>query len=196
VTESAEPGFSFQDKRRIDPETGEVREPGVTPGAPAPTPGADQFDEIVSGLEVDADLGAVDPKVAELTADLQRVHAEYANYRKRVDRDRDTNRDLAVGSALSELLPVLDDIGRARDHGDLEGAFKAVAESLEATVARLGLERFATAGDPFDPTIHEAITHTLTSEVTGPTCIQVFQPGYRYKTKTLRPAIVAVADPE
>ncbi len=195
MSDQDDPGFSFQDKRRIDPETGEVREPGVTPGGPAPTPG-DGFDEIVSGLEVETDLSAVDTKVAELTTDLQRVHAEYANYRKRVDRDRDVNRDLAVGSALSELLPVLDDIGRARDHGDLEGAFKSVAESLEATVARLGLERFATAGDPFDPTIHEAITHTTTSEVTGPTCIQVFQPGYRYKTKILRPAIVAAADPE
>jgi len=196
VTEQNEPGFSFQDKRRIDPLTGEVREPGVTPGAPAPSPGSDQFDDIVSGLDVEADLGAVDTKVAELTADLQRVHAEYANYRKRVDRDRDTNRDLAVGSALSELLPVLDDIGRARDHGDLDGAFKSVAESLEATVARLGLERFATAGDAFDPTIHEAITHAITPDVTGPTCIQVFQPGYRYKSRVLRPAIVAVADPE
>jgi len=195
VSDQDDPGFSFQDKRRIDPETGEVREPGVTPGSPAPTPG-DGFDEIVSGLEVETDLEAVDTKIAELTTDLQRVHAEYANYRKRVDRDRDVDRDLAVGSALSELLPVLDDIGRARDHGDLEGAFKSVAESLESTVARLGLERFATAGDAFDPTIHEAITHTLTNEVTGPTCIQVFQPGYRYKTKVLRPAIVAVADPE
>jgi molecular chaperone GrpE len=195
VSDQDDPGFSFQDKRRIDPETGEVREPGVTPAAPAPPPG-DGFDEIVSGLEAEADLGTVDSKVAELTTDLQRVHAEYANYRKRVDRDRDTHRDLAVGSALSELLPVLDDIGRARIHGDLEGAFKSVAESLEATVVRLGLERFATAGDPFDPTIHEAITHTLTNEVSGPTCIQVFQPGYRYKTKVLRPAIVAVADPE
>lgn len=195
MSDQDDPGFSFQDKRRIDPETGEVREPGVTPGSPAPTPG-DGFDEIVSGLEVETDLEAVDTKIAELTTDLQRVHAEYANYRKRVDRDRDVDRDLAVGSALSELLPVLDDIGRARDHGDLEGAFKSVAESLESTVARLGLERFATAGDAFDPTIHEAITHTLTNEVTGPTCIQVFQPGYRYKTKVLRPAIVAVADPE
>ena len=195
MSDQDDPGFSFQDKRRIDPETGEVREPGVTPSSPAPPPG-DGFDEIVSGLEVETDLSAVDTKVAELTTDLQRVHAEYANYRKRVDRDRDTHRDLAVGSALSELLPVLDDIGRAREHGDLEGAFRSVAESLEATIARLGLERFATAGDPFDPTIHEAITHTLTTDVTGPTCIQVFQPGYRYKTKVLRPAIVAVADPE
>jgi len=166
-------------------------------GEPAPpAPGADGFDEIVEGLEVESDLTAVDTKVAELTADLQRVHAEYANYRKRVDRDRDVTRDHAVGSAIAELLPVLDDVNRAREHGDLEGAFKSVAEALEATVARIGLERFGEAGDPFDPTVHEAISHALTSDVTGPTCVSVFQPGYRYRGRVLRPAIVAVADPE
>ena len=183
-------GFSFQDKRRSDPETGEVRE---QPAAPGPAP-ADEFDQIVEGLE--GDFEAVDTKVAELTADLQRVHAEYANYRKRVERERETVKDLAVGAALGDLLPVLDDVGRARDHGDLEGAFKSVAESFESTVARLGLEKYGVAGDEFDPTIHEAISHATSPEVTGPTCTQVFQPGYRYKGKVLRPAIVAVTDPE
>ena len=183
-------GFSFQDKRRIDPDTGEVRE---QPAAPGPAP-ADEFDQIVEGLE--GDFEAVDTKVAELTADLQRVHAEYANYRKRVERDRETVKDLAVGAALGDMLPVLDDIGRARDHGDLEGAFKSVAESFESTIARLGLEKYGVAGDEFDPTIHEAISHATSAEVTGPTCTQVFQPGYRYKGKVLRPAIVAVTDPE
>lgn len=184
--------FSFQDKRRIDPETGEVRE---QPPAPGPAPG-DEFDQIVEGLVVDDAGTETDAKVAELTADLQRVHAEYANYRRRVDRDRETVKDLAVGRAVAELVPVLDDIGRAREHGDLEGAFKSVAEALEATVARLGLERFGASGEPFDPTIHEAISHTHSAEVQGPTCIQVFQPGYRYSGKILRAAIVAVADPE
>ena len=200
MTESNDGGFSFQDKRRIDPETGQVREPS----APAPEPAvpddpgsdADAFDQIVEGLDVESELGAVDVKVAELTADLQRVHAEYANYRKRVERDRESTKDLAVGAALGELLPVLDDVGRARDHGDLEGAFKSVAESLESTVARVGLEKYGVAGDPFDPTIHEAISHELSAEVSGPTCTTVFQPGYRYKGRVLRPAIVAVSDPE
>jgi molecular chaperone GrpE len=197
VTEPDESRFSFQDKRRIDPETGEVREqPSAAPGpAGVPDP-LDTFEEIVEGLVVEEELVEVDTKVAELTADLQRVHAEYANYRKRVDRDRESSRDLAVGSALAELLPVLDDIGRARDHGDLEGAFKAVAESLESTVARLGLERYGAEGDPFDPTMHEAISHAHSDEVDGPTCISVFQPGYRYAGRVLRPAIVAVADPQ
>lgn len=194
TTDSA--AFTFQDKRRIDPDTFEVREqPPAAPGPAAPV-GADVFDEIVEGILVEEELVEVDAAVAELTADLQRVHAEYANYRKRVDRDREANRDLAVGGTLGELLPVLDDIGRAREHGDLDGAFKSVAEALEATVARLGLERFGTQGDAFDPTVHEAISHTHSPEVTGPTAVSVFQPGYRYKSKILRPAIVAVAEPE
>jgi len=195
VTEPQDPGFAFQDKRRIDPETFEVREQ-----PPAPGPGAESDDDafagIVEGLVVEEELADVDSKVAELTADLQRVHAEYANYRKRVERDRETNRELAIGSSLSELLPVLDDIGRARDHGDLEGAFKSVAEALEAAVVKQGLERFGAAGEEFDPTVHEAITHSHSPEVTVTTCVSVFQPGYRYKGKVLRPAIVAVADPE
>ncbi|MDA8436042.1 MAG: nucleotide exchange factor GrpE [Actinomycetales bacterium] len=197
MTESQDPGYSFQDKRRIDPETFEVREP---PAAPAPGSGDsdadDEFAGIVEGLVVEEELADVDSKVAELTADLQRVHAEYANYRKRVDRDREANRDAAVGGSLAELLPVLDDIGRAREHGDLDGAFKAVAEALEAAVTRQGLERFGAAGDEFDPTVHEAITHTHSPDVTVTTCVSVFQPGYRFKGRILRPAIVAVADPE
>ena len=191
MSEPQDPGFAFQDKRRIDPETFEVRE---QPPAPAPEGDDTAFAGIVEGLE--AGLSDVDAKVAELTADLQRVHAEYANYRKRVERDRETQRDAAIGSSLAELLPVLDDIGRAREHGDLEGAFKAVAEALESAVTRQGLERFGAAGDPFDPTIHEAISHTHSPEVTGPTCVSVFQAGYRFKGRTLRPAMVAVADPE
>ena len=197
-TQPDEGGFSFQDKRRIDPETGEVRGQSAAPG-PESAGGTGEpatFEQIVEGLEVETDLEAVDVKVAELTADLQRVHAEYANYRKRVERDREAVKDLAVGATLGDLLPVLDDIGRAREHGDLEGAFKSVAESFESTVARLGLEKYGVDGDPFDPTIHEAISHSTSPDVTGPTCTQVFQPGYRYRGRVLRPAIVAVTDPE
>ena len=86
--------------------------------------------------------------------------------------------------------------GEAREHGDLDGAFKSVAEALEATVTRLGIERFGIAGEDFDPTIHEAISHQHSADVTGPTCVSVFQQGYRFKGRILRPAIVAVADPE
>jgi len=196
VSEPNDSGFSFQDNRRIDPETFEVREPG----APAPEGGEanvnDTFAEIVDGIVVEVEPESSDAKVAELTSDLQRVHAEYANYRKRVDRERETTRDQVVGATLAELLPILDDIGRAREHGDLDGAFKSVAEALEATVTRLGVERFGTPGDEFDPTIHEAISHQHSADVTGPTCVSVFQQGYRFKGRVLRPAIVAVADPQ
>ncbi len=196
MSEQDDSGFSFQDNRRIDPENFAVREPqGPAPeGVSANVD--DAFAEIVDGIVVEGEPESADAKVAELTADLQRVHAEYANYRKRVDRERESTRDQVVGSTLAELLPILDDIGRAREHGDLDGAFKSVAEALEATVTRLGIERFGIAGEDFDPTIHEAISHQHSADVTGPTCVSVFQQGYRFKGRILRPAIVAVADPE
>lgn len=134
--------------------------------------------------------------VAALTADLQRLQAEYSNYRKRVERDRDLAREVAVGSVLGELLPVLDDLDRARAHGELEGGFKAVAEQIERIVARIGLEKFGTAGEPFDPMIHEALIHNTSSEVMETTASEVLQSGYKYKDRVLRPARVAVTDPE
>jgi molecular chaperone GrpE len=96
---------------------------------------------------------------------------------------------------LTNLLPVLDDIGRARDHGELEGGFKSVADALESAVGKLGLERFGEPGDPFDPSVHEALTHTHSDEVSEPTAVQVFQPGYRIGTRVVRPARVGVAEP-
>jgi molecular chaperone GrpE len=140
--------------------------------------------------------GAVDAQVAELTADVQRLSAEYANYRKRVDRDRELVREVATGNVLEALLPVLDDLDRARDHGDLTGAFKAVGDSLEATLARIGLERFGEVGEPFDPTIHEALMHDFADDVEAPTCTAVLQPGYRFGGRIIRPARVAVTEPE
>ena len=134
--------------------------------------------------------------LAALTSDLQRLQAEYSNYRKRVERDRDLAREVAIGSVLAELLPVLDDLDRARAHGELEGGFKAVAEQIERVVARIGLEKFGTAGEAFDPLIHEALTHTTSPDVTETTAVDVLQPGYRFKERVLRPARVAVADPE
>ena len=146
--------------------------------------------------DTDTDADALTRDLAERTADLQRLQAEYANYRKRVDRDREASRDLASAAVLTELLPVLDDIGRARIHGELEGGFKLVGESLEATVARLGLETFGEVGEAFDPMVHEAIAHSHSDEVTEATCVEVFQPGYRLRDKVIRPARVAVAEPE
>jgi len=134
-------------------------------------------------------------KVAERTADLQRLQAEYANYRKRVERDRLAVREQALANVLNELVPILDDIGRAREHGELVGGFKSVAESLEGITAKLGLTSFGEAGDPFDPTLHEALMHSYSPDVTEPTAVQILQPGYRVGERIIRPARVAVAEP-
>ncbi|MFB7515436.1 nucleotide exchange factor GrpE [Streptomyces sp. NPDC056144] len=132
----------------------------------------------------------------ERTGDLQRLQAEYQNYRRRVERDRVTVKEIAVASLLSDLLPVLDDVGRARDHGELVGGFKSVAESLETVVAKMGLQQFGKEGEPFDPTIHEALMHSYAPDVTETTCVAILQPGYRIGERTIRPARVAVAEPQ
>ena len=187
-------GPVVRDKRRVDPVTGAVREPAAGDSPPAPA-GPVIPDSPADGLgdDVAAELSR---QIAERTADLQRLQAEYANYRRRVERDREVIRETAVANVLTNLLPVLDDIGRAREHGELEGGFKSVGEALEATVEKLGLERFGTAGDPFDPTVHEALTHAHSGEVTEATAVEVFQPGYRIGDRVVRPARVAVAEPE
>jgi molecular chaperone GrpE len=123
------------------------------------------------------------------------VTAEYANYRKRVERDRQAVREQAVANVLSGLLPVLDDIGRAREHGELVGGFKSVADSLEAAVTKLGLDSYGENGEPFDPKVHEALLHSYSADVTEPTCVQILQPGYRVGERILRAARVAVAEP-
>ena len=176
-------GVRVTDRRRIDPETFEVRQQAA--GAP---------DDLASqAAVVEGDVQAVESKVAELTEDLQRVHAEYANYRKRVERDREVLRDLAVANALTESLPVLDDIDRAREHDELHGAFKTVGENLEQAVTKLGLQRFGAEGEVFDPNMHEALTSEASDEVSEPTVIRVYQPGYRFGDRVMRPARVAVA---
>jgi molecular chaperone GrpE len=134
-------------------------------------------------------------QLAERTADVQRLQAEYANYRKRVERDRATVREFAVSSVLTELLPALDAIGIARDHGELSGGFKSVADQIQAAVVKLGLVTYGQKGDAFDPKIHEALTHTYSPDVAEDTCVEIFQPGYKVGERILRPARVAVAEP-
>jgi molecular chaperone GrpE len=163
-----------------------------TAGTPAQETGQEASTDdgqVESGTTPDFDA------VTELTADLQRLQAEFANYRKRIERDRELVRAQVIAGTLSELLPVLDDIGRAREHGDLEGAFKSVGEALESTVNRLGLRPFGVAGDAFDPTRHEAISHEHSDDVETATCASVFQPGYEFAGRIVRPAIVSVVDP-
>ncbi|WP_432194507.1 nucleotide exchange factor GrpE [Streptomyces sp. bgisy027] len=143
-----------------------------------------------------AQLDQVRTALGERTMDLQRLQAEYQNYRRRVERDRITVKEIAVASLLTELLPVLDDIGRAREHGELVGGFKSVAESLETVAAKMGLQQFGKEGEPFDPTIHEALMHSYAPDVTETTCVAILQPGYRIGERTIRPARVAVAEPQ
>jgi molecular chaperone GrpE len=160
---------------------------GNQDNGPAPGP-ADR-------AERDAEVEKMTAQLAERTADLQRLQAEYANYRKRVERDRIAVREQALANVLTELLPVLDDIGRAREHGELAGGFKSVAESLEAAAVKLGLNSYGEDGDPFDPNLHEALMHSYSPNVTEPTCVRILQPGYKVGDRILRPARVAVAEP-
>ncbi len=143
-----------------------------------------------------AELNALRSELDERIADLQRVSAEYANYRKRVERDRAAATEQATAQVVAALLPVLDDLDRAREHGDLVGPFAAVAEQLGATLAKFGLTGFGEVGDAFDPTRHEAVTHQTSADVTAPTCVGVMRRGYLLGDRLLRAALVAVADPE
>jgi len=224
--EETNAGPVIRDLRRIDPRTGQVRNPGAdAPGTAARgsgkpgRPGRQSVSE--PGAEAAGPQGPAGPpeaagagpapepgggpaeaelelatKLAERTADLQRVSAEYANYRKRVDRDRVVVREQALANVLVALLPVLDDIGRAQEHGELVGGFEKVAQSLESIVTKLGLVAFGNEGEPFDPNVHEAVSLIQSAGVTEPTCIQILQPGYKVGDRIVRPARVIVAEPD
>jgi len=186
--EPEQPHIVINDKRRIDPNGSVPKPPASAPAAAANSVDSEdgddgQLDELRNGLD-------------ELTRDLQRVTAEYANYRKRVDRDRMLVAEQATGAVLTQLLPVLDDLDRARNHGDLVGPFASVAEQLSAIVGKFGLTAFGDVGDPFDPTLHEAVAHTSSPDVTETACVEIMRRGYLLGERLLRPALVAVADPE
>jgi molecular chaperone GrpE len=149
-------------------------------------------EEVVSDEAV---AEVIDP-VTALTEDLQRLQAEFANYRKRIERDRSLASDLAISSVLFEFLAILDDLDRAESHGELSGGFKAVAEQINATMTKLGLEKYGSAPEAFDPNIHEALLHETSSEVRETIVLKILQPGYKYKERILRPARVVVTDPE
>jgi molecular chaperone GrpE len=202
-------GPVVHDRRRIDPRTGEIREEAR---ATAPSPGAGHAADADAqataatgepgGAEAEeasaasaAEVEALKLAVVERTNDLKRLQAEYVNYKRRVDRDRQANQEQAVGSVLTELLPVLDDIGRAREHEELSGGFKAVAEALETSLSKLGLVKFGEVGEEFDPRVHDALMHAYSDDVSGPTCSAILQPGYRLGERVLRPARVAVTEP-
>ena len=152
-------------------------------------------EEVVEDVVVEEAPGQETDPVATLTADLQRLQAEYSNYRKRVERDRSVAHELAIGSVLTELLATLDDIDRASTHGELTGGFKAVADQLASLTNRFGLEKYGTDGEVFDPQIHEALIHDTSADVAVATASKILQPGYKYKDRILRPARVSVTEP-
>ena len=184
------------------------------PAGGAPTGGAAPDAEDLTAEAVTEPAGSEAPPVeeaedtvhpdttlaAERLVDLQRLQAEYVNYKRRVDRDRDVVREQAVASVIEALLPVLDDIHLARQHGDLEGGpFAAIADKLEATLGKFGVQRFGEPGEAFDPNLHEALMHTQAELAPGTevtTVVQVLQPGYRSGDRVVRAARVAVADPQ
>src|SRR4051812_33195494 len=153
---------------------------------------ADIAEQPVDGIVID-DAAR---QLAERTEDLQRVTAEYANYRRRVDRDRSLVVDQAAERFAAQLFPIVDDIERARDHGDLTGAFKVVADRVLGLLDSLGVSAFGVAGDPFDPSLHEAVMHDTSSEVAVPTATTVLRQGFRRGDRVLRAVMVAVTDPE
>ncbi|MFB7181801.1 nucleotide exchange factor GrpE [Streptomyces sp. NPDC056257] len=185
------PGF---DEKPEVPADGTPDEPQAADSAKeeAAAPAGDATQDVALLAQLDQARTAL----SERTADLQRLQAEYQNYRRRVERDRITVKEIAVASLLTELLPTLDDIGRAREHGELVGGFKSVAESLETVAAKMGLQQFGKEGEPFDPTIHEALMHSYAPDITEDTCVAILQPGYRIGERTIRPARVAVAEPQ
>lgn len=209
-----------RDRRRIDPLTGEIRSaaPATEPkdGPKHAAPAEDTVDPAESAAQTEPEPAAhagpglgesivddsvsvatgLEKELAERTADLQRLQAEYANYRKRVDRDREQVVVGAKASVVNDLLPLLDDLERAEQHGDLTGAFKAVGEKLVGSLQRSGLESFGAEGEPFDPSVHEAVQHSTSPDVSEPTVTMVMRRGYRFGERVLRPAMVGVTDHE
>jgi molecular chaperone GrpE len=205
-----QPRVVIRDKRRIDPVTGELRVPaGEQPAGTTPpeareeqmseheTPVVDEAPAAQPTATAPANAGGdVAAQLAERTEDLQRVTAEYANYRRRVDRDRSLVVDQAAERFAAQLFPIVDDIERARDHDELTGGFKLVADRILGLLDGLGVEPFGVAGDPFDPSAHEAVIHDTSSEVSVPTATTVLRQGFRRGDRVLRTAMVAVTDPE
>jgi molecular chaperone GrpE len=196
----------IRDNRKVDPVTGQARHPEGEQHAQAHSPvdsdgdALAQAEEILNGVEVPAEesvaQGAANAEAAELKNDLLRLQAEYVNYRKRVERDRAVAGEMAVIGVLNSLLPVLDDIDAARQHGDLaDGPFAAIATKLETALKTYGLVRIAETGVEFDPNIHEALVQQPGEDIEVDTVSQVLRSGYRSGDRVLRAAQVVVAVP-
>jgi molecular chaperone GrpE len=194
-----EPGQFGGSASEMASETEVEEEPAAE--APSSAPEAEDVvaeDELASDpvVEEGEERARLETALAERTSDLQRLQAEFLNYKRRVDRDRDLLRENATYAVLAPVTEVLDTIDRAREHGELDGGFKAVAEQLERIVAGLGLTRFGAVGDPFDPTVHEALSHIGEDpEVTVTTCKVIAKAGYKIGDRVVRAAQVLVVDP-
>ncbi|WP_256842902.1 nucleotide exchange factor GrpE [Ornithinimicrobium cryptoxanthini] len=219
-------GPVIRDKRRIDPETGQVRDvsaeqvpggdnafgggvgdalpggeqdPSGTPEATSDSPEATPDTPVDGGRSAD-DLHPDTVVAADRLEDLRRLQAEYVNYKRRVDRDRVRDREAGTTTVVEALLPVLDDLHMAKEHGELtEGPLLAIADKLETTLGRFGVERLGAVGETFDPAVHEALMHLpeadLPEGATETTIVQVMQPGFKVGDRVVRAARVAVADP-
>ena len=197
VNGEEQPRVVVRDKRRIDPVTGEVRVPPADEQSAGGGVHVDDGRSDAAAVQRDtAELDALRSQLDERTSDLQRISAEYSNYRRRVERDRQLVIDTAKAHVVGQLLTVLDDIERAQEHGDLSGAFKAVADKVVTALQAQGLASFGAIGESFDPEVHEAVQHSTSPEVDKPTVTAVLRLGYRFGERVLRPAMVAVTDAE
>ncbi|MEV0411690.1 nucleotide exchange factor GrpE [Streptomyces sp. NPDC050448] len=184
--EEQQPSVVIRDRRRIDPETLQPREPDEE------TPEREGGEHVLEPVDR---AGALEDQLVERTADLRRVEAEYENYRKQVQQDQATRAEITIAKVLDSLLPVLDAIDRARGLGEADGGLWTVVEALEERLAELGLERVGAEGEPFDPARHEAVDHQVSDEVDAPVCTAVLRPGYRVGQRLLRPPRVSVTEP-
>jgi molecular chaperone GrpE len=196
---SGDSPFHFTDKRKVDPTTGAPREGGTGSDGPSgePTDPLDalDFEPSVEAVE-DSELLAAKAEAAEHLDALQRERASFTNYRNRALRDQEAARTRGTQDVLAALLPVLDDIERAKAHAELSGPMAAIAEKLDASLAKFGVERFGTVGEEFDPTVHEALMHSTDADAEATTVNLVVEPGYRIGDKIVRAARVGVVGPE
>lgn len=193
VTVEGVPADADAAQRSSTVEAGDQAPDAAVGGMPASGTGEPTGAEAPSEAP-DPELTRLRTELEERTADLKRVSAEYTNYRRRVERDREATITGAKAQVAGELLTVLDDVERAGAHGDLTGPFKVVADRLTETLTRAGLAGFGEVGDAFDPSVHEAVAHGTSAEVDGPTVTTVMRRGYRFGEKVLRPAMVEVTD--
>lgn len=195
-------GPVIRDKRRVDPETGDVRDAAAgdagntaIEGNTAGAGNTAETDGLSSADEALLDQAAID-LVADMRSDMLRAQAELVNFRTRVERDRAANRDAVIAEVIRSLLPALDDLARAEAHGDLEGSpFALVAQKLHAGFEKFGLRQIGEKGEVFDPTLHQAVVQLPSAEVTVQTVADVIESGYALGDRLVRPAKVAVSVP-